>query len=114
MDFPDLYIPCVTVVKALTGVTGYSANGKALSVGIENPQGWEYPFWRIARHEGVNARFCFIGRTSISVPGALNELDAVIVLNPNPGWSAIGAGLGSFPEKYATPKARILTRTVLK
>jgi Dolichyl-phosphate-mannose-protein mannosyltransferase len=112
--YRDLYMPCVTVIRALKGVTGYSANRKALSVGIQNPQGLEYPFWQIARHEGINARFCFIGRTSVSVPDALNQLDAVIVLNPNPGWSSIEAGLGSFGEMYASPKARLLTRTALK
>jgi hypothetical protein len=114
VDFRDLYMPCVTAIKALKGVTGYSANGKALSVGIQNPDGLEYPFWQIARHEGINARFCFIGRTSVSAPDALNELDAVIVLNPNPGWSAIEAGLGSLEEVSASPKTRLLTRAALK
>jgi hypothetical protein len=112
--YRDLYRPCVGVIKALKGVAAYSADRKALSVGLQNPQGLEYPFWQIARHEGMNARFCFIGFTSVSVPDVLNELDAVIVLNPNPGWSSIGAGLGSFREMYASPKARLLTRAALK
>jgi len=110
VDFPDLYRPCVTVINALKGVTGYSANGKALVVGILNPQALEYPFWHIARHEGINARFCLIGRTSISVPGALNHLDVIIVLNPDPELSGIRAGLGSFKEVFTSAKAWLLVR----
>ena len=114
VDDRDLYMPCLTAIKALKGLSGYSAEGKPLSVGIQTPKALEYPFWQIARHEGINSRFCFIGGTSVSIPDVLNELDAIIVLNPNPGWSDIEAGLGSFREVYASQKARLLTRTALK
>jgi hypothetical protein len=113
-DCRDLYMPCVSVIKALKGVNGYSANGKALLVGIQNPQDLEYPFWQFARHEGINARFCFIGRTSVSIPDVLSQLDAVIVLNPNPGWSVTGTGLGGFEEVATSAKARLLIRSAIK
>jgi len=114
VDFPDLYMPSVTVMKALKNMTGYSANGKALSVGILNPQQLEYPFWHIARHEGINAKFRFLGRTSIFGPAPLNKLDAIIVLNRDTASSDIQIGLGSFREVYASPKARLLTQTASK
>jgi hypothetical protein len=107
-------MPCVSIINALKGLNGYSPNGKALLVGIQNPQDLEYPFWQFARHEGINARFCFIGRNSVSLPDVLSQLDAVIVLNPNPGWSASGTGLDGFEEMAASAKARLLIRSAIK